>query len=248
MSVALTVITGAPTSARASIAVERPYKLEVSDEAASVARKAGFDLERVATPSTDRVFALLPLRGKITIAIGLNPRFAVKEIRSGWNPDPGTGDVFPSLTDQASPVGHEASDHHLDTCHNRSCPLPEQSIRTGPGYGITLGEALVSEADHFVAQVFPKTPPLPWSHRTMTRNQEAQLWQRAKRDLIIPGGDHPFGFFGAGGKNALPRWSGYTLAYRVAAAYLKEHPLSSEAVKRPADIVYRDYAARNTNK
>ena len=117
-------------------------------------------------------------------------------------------------------------------------------IRTGPGYGITLGEALVSEglSDHFVGQAFPKTPPLPWDHRKMTARQEGGLWKRAKPDLAIPGAyDHPLWFFGAGGKNALPRWSGFTLAYRIVRPYLASGRMPSKAVATPAEIVYKPY-------
>jgi uncharacterized protein YjaZ len=117
-------------------------------------------------------------------------------------------------------------------------------IRTGPGYGVTLGEALVSEglSDHFVAQAFPRTPPQPWDHRAMTARQEAGLWKRARRDLVVPGGyDHPLWFFGAGGKNALPRWSGFTLAFRIVSPYLAAGRKPAKAVTTDAETVYTPY-------
>jgi uncharacterized protein YjaZ len=77
----------------------------------------------------------------------------------------------------------------------------------------------------------------------MTARQEAGLWKRAKRDLDIPGAyDHPLWFFGAGGKNALPRWSGYTLAYRIVSPYLSKNRLPSKAVKTNAEAIYKPYA------
>ena len=63
-----------------------------------------------------------------------------------------------------------------------------------------------------------------------------------QRDLAIPGAyDHPLWFFGAGGKNALPRWSGFTLAYRIVAPYLTSRRTPSKAVRTDAETVYKPY-------
>ena len=76
----------------------------------------------------------------------------------------------------------------------------------------------------------------------MTARQEAGLWKRARRDLVVPGGyDHPLWFFGAGGKNALPRWSGFTLAYRIVAPYLASGRKPAKAVTTDAETVYTPY-------
>jgi uncharacterized protein YjaZ len=94
---------------------------------------------------------------------------------------------------------------------------PQQSYPNGPGYGITLGEALVTEglADHFAAEAFPDTPPQPWDH-ALSAEQEAELWRKAQPILDVPGGyNHPVWFRDSG---SLPRWAGYTLGYRIAEA------------------------------
>jgi len=97
-------------------------------------------------------------------------------------------------------------------------------------------------SDHFVEEAFPATPPQPWNHRKFSEDQEAKLWRRAKPDLEIPGGyDHPLWFFGAGGKNALPRWSGYTLAYRIVDAYIDEEHRATDAAGTEVSAIIGPY-------
>jgi len=87
----------------------------------------------------------------------------------------------------------------------------------GPGYGRTLGEALVSEglAGHFVHRLYG-TPPELWecalAEDVALRHlpDDATL---AKTDY-----DHAGWFFGAGGR--YPRWLGYTLGYVIVGRWL----------------------------
>ncbi|MNV89065.1 hypothetical protein D3C71_1833290 [compost metagenome] len=86
----------------------------------------------------------------------------------------------------------------------------------GPGYGWTLGEALVSEglAGQFVRHVFGSDPE-PWEHAI------------ASADLLrSPVGlqtlesryyDHNEWFFGFGDK---PKWLGYSLGYQMVGRWL----------------------------
>ena len=181
---------------------DKPYKLVIDKAAADAAEKAGFDLDRLTTRTAEKVFALLPHRDQIKINVRLDPQRTVPEIGVGAIPDPGTGDVYVVLNDK-SKIGFRRSLATWVPASLARVLFLSSRIRTGPGYGITLGEALVSEglSDHFVSQAFPKTPPQPWDHRRMTARQEAGLWRRAQRDLIVPGAyDHPLWFFGAGGK------------------------------------------------
>jgi hypothetical protein len=224
-------------------ASDRPYKLAIDKAAAEAAKKAGFDLERLLSRSADRVYALVPHKGEITINVRLDPKNTVPDIGVGAIPDPGTGEVYLSLDDHSKPGFRRSLATWLPASLARVLFLSSR-IRTGPGYGVSLGEALVSEglSDHFVAQAFPKTPPLPWDHRAMTPRQEAGLWKRARPDLAIPGAyDHPLWFFGAGGKNALPRWSGFTLAYRIVQPYLTPTRTPAKAVGTNAETVYAPY-------
>jgi uncharacterized protein YjaZ len=106
-------------------------------------------------------------------------------------------------------------------------------MRVGPGYGVTLGQAMVSEglADRFAYEVFAHTPPQPWDH-ALTKAQEQASWLRARPLLNTRDYGHPEWFFGAGG---VPRWAGYTLGYDIVGRYLtKHHQSPSDAVTIPA--------------
>ncbi|KAB1073522.1 DUF2268 domain-containing protein [Methylobacterium planeticum] len=91
----------------------------------------------------------------------------------------------------------------------------------GPGYGWTLGEALVSEglAGQFVSRLFG-SPPEPWDCAVSDAALEANRPDRAT--LIGAGYDHRAWFFGFGGR--YPRWLGYTLGYRIVGDWLDAAP------------------------
>nr|WP_253851964.1 DUF2268 domain-containing putative Zn-dependent protease [Pantoea sp. OXWO6B1] len=90
----------------------------------------------------------------------------------------------------------------------------------GPGYGSTLGEALVSEglAGHFSLELFGGEP---------------ELWESLKPDTVKPycplilenwhrtDYDHNTWFFGTGD---LPRWLGYTAGFNLISRYLVAYP------------------------
>ena len=90
---------------------------------------------------------------------------------------------------------------------------------TGPGYGRTLGEALVSEglAGRFTGWLFD-SPPEPWERAF----GDDVLRAHAPDEVTLQSADddHAAWFFGFGGR--LPRWFGYTLGYRLAGEWLKE--------------------------
>ena len=91
----------------------------------------------------------------------------------------------------------------------------------GPGYGRTLGEALVSEglAGRFVGRLFG-TPPEPWECAVSDAVLETHLPDNAT--LVGNGHDHRAWFFGVGGR--YPRWLGYTLGYRIVGDWLETAP------------------------
>ncbi|WP_405401958.1 DUF2268 domain-containing putative Zn-dependent protease [Paracoccus sp. Ld10] len=101
----------------------------------------------------------------------------------------------------------------------------------GPGYGRSLGEALVSEglAGHFVQQVLGG-PADPWDQTRPvagTLKQAAALW--ARRDY-----DHGEWFLGRG---RMRKWVGHGIAHRVVAEHLAmtEGESAASLVWRPAD-------------
>jgi len=91
----------------------------------------------------------------------------------------------------------------------------------GPGYGCTLGEALVSEglALHFEHELFG-TSPSPWENALSPDNlrhhaQDAEtLWDASTYD-------HAEWFFGAGERE---NWTGYTIASHLIRNWQQQNP------------------------
>ena len=90
----------------------------------------------------------------------------------------------------------------------------------GPGYGSTLGEALVSEglAGHFSLELFEGEPE-PWESLKfdIIQSHIPQLqdsWYRTDYD-------HNAWFYGTGD---LPRWLGYTAGFNLISRYLAASP------------------------
>lgn len=88
----------------------------------------------------------------------------------------------------------------------------------GPGYGRTLGEALVSEglAGHFVGWLVGNAPE-SWERAVDLDALRADPIDAGLLDA--PRYDHTAWFFGAADR---PRWYGYTLGYRMVGAWLAE--------------------------
>lgn len=90
----------------------------------------------------------------------------------------------------------------------------------GPGYGSSLGEALVSEglAGHFALEVCGGSPE-PWESLDMLElRPHIPL---AMRDWDRQDYGHDEWFFGAAD---LPRWLGYSLGFQLVARFLSERP------------------------
>ena len=99
----------------------------------------------------------------------------------------------------------------------------------GPGYGTTLGAALVSEglAGRFVQELYGNPPEL-WEAEDAA-DLDHLATALAVWDLPY---DHKAWFFGAG---HLPKWVGYRLGYRIVGAHLSAQNM------RPSDMVHADY-------
>ena len=81
----------------------------------------------------------------------------------------------------------------------------------GPGYGLTLLEAMISEgmADHFAIELLDSPIP-PWSDAFPEDRTDFYL-ARAELELDSTTFDFNNWFFGP--SFDLPRWSGYTLSF-----------------------------------
>ena len=107
----------------------------------------------------------------------------------------------------------------------------------GPGYGSTLFEAIVSEglADHFSLELLGGPIP-PWIDAFPVEETQ-RYWRLAGPELEAPF-DYPRWFFGQDPE--IPRWTGYTLGFRLVGSYLDSHSTTAaELVHAPASL-FRD--------
>jgi uncharacterized protein YjaZ len=116
---------------------------------------------------------------------------------------------------------------------------------TGPGYGRTLGEALVTEglATNFEAELHGGKAPF---YACAVRGADLEsLAQRARRELQSSNYDHRAWFFGSAAKG-FPRYSGYSLGFSIVAAYISRHALfASQLCAIPAENVLVEAFADN---
>ena len=100
----------------------------------------------------------------------------------------------------------------------------------GPGYGRTLGEALVTEglAGHFARQLYG-SPPEKWEV-ALDSEGLAQAARDASVEWENEGYDHAGWFFGSE-----PAWRGYSLGYALVRQFLSEHPDET-----PAKLVHAE--------
>ncbi|MGF6173055.1 DUF2268 domain-containing putative Zn-dependent protease [Ensifer sp. 4252] len=92
------------------------------------------------------------------------------------------------------------------------------------GYGLTLGEALVSEglADGFDAELNGGDGHA-WNH-AIADGDWLTLLEHAERELWADTYDHRAWFFGWSRYGKLPRWTGYTIGYHLVKTYLAANP------------------------
>lgn len=113
----------------------------------------------------------------------------------------------------------------------------------GPGYGWTLGEALVSEglAGRFAEQLYGAGPE-PWED-ALSDDDLADLAGVASAQWTKSDYDHSEWFFG---QNGYPRWAGYTLGYQLVGRYLAAHPNETAASLVDASaLAFRPFASKS---
>lgn len=90
----------------------------------------------------------------------------------------------------------------------------------GPGYGDTLGEAIVSEglAQCFLHEMMDCSAE-PWE-TAVPPEELAPLAKRAIAEFETTAYDHAEWFFGSG---ALPNWAGYSLGFRIISQHLENN-------------------------
>jgi Predicted Zn-dependent protease (DUF2268) len=205
------------------------------------ANAAGVSLVRDVTRDLTRIAALLPGPSSVIIieqTVNVTPETG----ELGYT-DPTSGQVLIQLDPESQ----------VSFSETLAVWLPEAlaheihhavRILTGPGFGDTLGQFLVSEgmASAFFHQAFPGTDG-PWDI-ALTPVQEHTLWDRAQ-PLLTQGGVPLYSqwFFGGDG---VAKWAGFTIGYHIAEDYIRHHAGTSAAslVDTPAATILAgsDYA------
>jgi len=100
----------------------------------------------------------------------------------------------------------------------------------GPGYGNSLGEALVSEglAGHFAQEIYGG-PPEPWER--LSSDEIRRYVTRAAQEWGNRGYDHEAWFFGT---SDLPGQLGYSMGFQLVADHL------TRTGQRPSALVYEE--------
>ena len=185
-------------------------------------------LAEVLNTGFDRSAALLPLRDT-DVLVKAGESVILEKGHLGYAPEPGL--IYVTL-DPSHTSLRENADRSIERMLAHE--LHHSSRWDGPGYGDTLGAALVSEglAGHFAQEAFGGQPE-PWEKLVVSSLQSYVT--RAQGDWDRAGYDHQAWFFGSA---ELPRWLGYSLGYQMVGRYLVEH---SHA--RPSGLVYQDAEA-----
>lgn len=179
-------------------------------EAARLGDDAGIELSTEVRSVLERVDELLQFDSDVAVSIAVDAAAVIPEIGVGGFTDPASGAVRISLD----------PDHANGTEQSITVWLPQvlahelnhsKRILEGPGYGTTVGEAIVTEgiADAFSLHAFPSTPPLPWANALQPDDLE-QLSTLARSNATTTNTPdlHSEWFFGSGD---IPRWAGYTI-------------------------------------
>lgn len=156
----------------------------------------------------------------IDVVIYDNPHDAIPEIGIGGY-TPSAHLVFVSL-DPQFPNFQQTIDRELK--RTLAHELHHVLRWNGPEYGETLFEALVTEglADHFDMEINDTDNPEPWDV-TLNDEQVVEIKAKAQKEFDSKSYNHNEWFFGSKEKD-IPRWSGYTLGFRIVKDYLKRNP------------------------
>ena len=166
------------------------------------------------TSAFDAASDLLPLGGT-DIVVKAGAYVIPEKGHVGFAPEIG---VIYLTVDPGNPALRANADQSLERMVLHE--LHHSARWDGPGYGRTLGEALVSEglAGHFVQEVLTGDPE-PWESLPADSlrpylSTASDMWD--SRDY-----GHPAWFFGA---SDMPRWLGYSQEYQLVAKFLARNP------------------------
>ena len=199
------------------------FRVRIGASALGLARIAGIDLAAATEDALRRIDVVLP-GPTPDITIDVDPSIAIKEIGVGGITDPRNGAVRIGLLPRP-PAGMPIAVHDWLAGSLAHELHHSRRIRAGPGYGTTVGEAIVTEglAVAFEREAFPTAPFSPWGAAIDPASQH-RLWPLAQSAWSTPDTalDHQRWFFGT--TTDVPRWTGYTLGLEIVMSYLRSHP------------------------
>lgn len=187
----------------------------------------------------------LPLED-IDVVVAHNPFAVIPEL--------GIGGFCPSahLVQVAVDPAHADFEAVIDTHLSRTLAheLHHCARWRGPGYGRSLGHALVSEglADHFDLEVHAGARPYHWA-RALSEPQLQEVWELAQLALWDTDYDHSYWFFNSSDAGPPYHAGGYSLGFHLVAAYLAANPdlRPSQLAAVPARQVLESLSAHTMN-
>lgn len=177
-------------------------------------------INQVLTETFIKARNTLPLVGNVDVIVKAGPQVIPEKGHLGYTPEPGF--IYITIDPYSAVFG---ANHNASLERMFAHELHHAARWDGPGYGSTLGEALVTEglAGHFVSELLGG-PPEIWETlddaliSDYAREAET-LWERHDYS-------HSDWFFGS---SSIPRWTGYSLGYAIVEQFLAAHPDSTAA-------------------
>lgn len=167
----------------------------------------------------EKAIALLPLR-PLDVIVKAGTHVIAEKGHLGYAPEPGL--IFLTVN-PASDIFRANQEASLERMFAHE--LHHAARWDGPGYGSSLGEALVSEglAGAFAQEICGGLPE-PWERLDVSDirchvEMAASYWHR--KDY-----GHDAWFFGV---SDLPRWLGYSLGFQLVKRFLLEHEGSTSS-------------------
>lgn len=156
--------------------------------------------------------------GSVDVVVSSNPQSVIPELGIGGH-SPSGNLVFLAVAPDHPNVlkGFESAFRHLLAHELHHC-----ARWSGPGYGQTLAEAMISEglACMFEAEICEGE--IPFYAQALSSEQVAQLLSRAESELHNKTYNHAAWFFGDAAKN-IPRHAGYSIGYDLVSRIISTH-------------------------
>jgi uncharacterized protein YjaZ len=193
-------------------------------------------LHQTMEATLQRVLGVLPVSA-VTVTVSVNPRQAVPGYGiGGYSPNANTVQIF---IDSKLIAEEDSLQRRL--AHTLAHELHHAVRQRGPGYGRTLFEAIITEglAERFAVDLLGSDPG-PWTHAFPPAQNRAFLAHAAPE---FDSERFDYGRWFLVGDDSVPRWTAYTLGYRLVTEYLHRHPSESATslVSAPARVFPREF-------